>query len=423
MKMGDFRRLLSHTGQEALQAASSLGPKEEDFLRHFTHLARRYPDDLARAALETAILRREAADKFPCAAKMYFTRTPLEQASSYAVSSYRARRFEGFDGLLDLGCSVGGDTLSLAPLAAVTGIDWDPLRLLMAQANLQAFGLDDRVSFVRADLTAGLPISRSCLASMGAFFDPGRRIDGRRVYSVSDYRPPLSIVRNWLADCPALGVKISPGVDLDELNEFEAEIEFISYKNELKEAVLWFGPLKTAVRRATVLPGGYTFVTPPELMNECVRSGATPARLLDLDEPRAYIYEPDPAILRAGLVQPLGLQLNAAQLDPEIAYLTSDRLVETPFGRAWRVETWFPFNLKNLRKELRQRGVGRVVVKKRGSPIQPQDLIHQLRLEKDRQAAQNERVVFLTKLNGRPIVIQCWANCSPPEARLERKSE
>ena len=408
MNTDDFRGLFSSVGQEALHAASSLEPKEEDFLRHFTHLSKRYPPGLARAALETAILRKEATVKFPCAGRMYFSRPALEQASSYSVSSYRAKRFEGFDSLLDLGCSIGGDTICLASVAPVVALDRDPLRLLMAQANVQALGLDGRASFVWADLKDRLPFSRSRLAGMGVFFDPGRRVEGRRVYTVRDYQPSLSVVQGWLNDCPAIGVKISPGVDLDELVEYEAEVEFVSLNNELKEAVLWFGPLKTAARRATVLPGKHTFVTPPEMENEIGQGDAGPARLLPLDEPRAYIYEPDPSILRAGLVQPLGLQLDAAQLDPEIAYLTSDRLVETPFARVWRVETWLPFNLKNLRKELRQRGVGQVVVKKRGSPIQPQDLIRQLRLEKDRQAAPNERVLFLTQLDDRPIVIVCW---------------
>jgi hypothetical protein len=404
--------LLSPAGLEALQAASGLEPEEGDFLRHFTWLARRYPDELARAALETAILRREAAGKFPCAAKMYFTRPALEQASGYVVSSYRVRRFEAFDGLLDLGCSVGGDTLSLACLAPVVGVDLDPLRLLMAQANMQALELDGCTTFVQADLNACLPLSRSRLSGMGAFFDPGRRVDGRRVHSIGEYKPPLGVLRSWLVDCPAFGVKISPGVDLDELKAFDAEIEFISYKNELKEAVLWFGPLKTARRRATVLPGPHTFVAPLELADESGEAGAIPGRVLPLDEPRAYIYEPDPAILRAGLVQPLGLQLDAAQLDPEIAYLTSDKLVETPFARAWQVEAWLPFNLKNLREELRQRCVSQVVVKKRGSPIQPEHLIRQLRLRKRREATQEGRVVFLTHLNGRPIVILCWSETS-----------
>ncbi len=119
-----------------MQAAESLAPRESDFLRHLTSLCRQYPKELAEAALETAILRLEAAGKFPAAAQMYFTRPALEQASSQEVSRYRCQRFAGFERLLDLGCSVGGDTLSLAELAPTIGIDLDPLRLAMAGANL-----------------------------------------------------------------------------------------------------------------------------------------------------------------------------------------------------------------------------------------------------------------------------------------------
>ena len=71
---------------------------------------------------------------------MYFTREALEQASSYAVSQHRAQRYAPFRGILDLGCSVGGDTLSLAELHPVIGLDLDPVRLLMAQANSAALG-------------------------------------------------------------------------------------------------------------------------------------------------------------------------------------------------------------------------------------------------------------------------------------------
>jgi hypothetical protein len=56
--------------------------------------------------------------------------------------------------------------------------------------------------------------------------------------------------------------------------------------------------------------------------------------------------------------------------------------------------------LKRLRTYLRQRGIGQVTVKKRGSPITPEQLIHDLRLKGDL-----ERVVFLTQLRGRPVVI------------------
>jgi hypothetical protein len=99
----------------------------------------------------------------------------------------------------------------------------------------------------------------------------------------------------------------------------------------------------------------------------------------------------------------LGIELQAAQLDPDIAYLTADHETPTPFARVWAVEDWLPFNLKRLRAALRERGVGHVVVKKRGSPLQPETLIRELRLSGDK-----ERVVFLTHLRGRPIVVICY---------------
>ena len=117
-------------------------------------------------------------------------------------------------------------------------------------------------------------------------------------------------------------------------------------------------------------------------------------------EPQAYLYEPDPAILRAGLVTTLGEQLGAAQLDADIAYLTAQDLQPTPFARSWAIEAWFPFQLKRLRAYLRQRQIGRVTVKKRGSPLEPEDLISDLRL-----SGEAERTIFLTHLRGEPIVI------------------
>lgn len=392
MDLETFRVLRSPAGQEVLQVAVDLAPREADFLHHFQTLSRRFPADLARAALEIAILRGEASVKFPFAGKMYFTRRALEQASSWEVSTYRAQRFQSHEYLVDLGCSIGGDTLALALVAPTIGIDLDPLRLSMAQANLNNLNLGEGTTLLQADLMAPLPLCPFPLSPEPAlFFDPARRVEGRRLFSVRHYQPPLAMVREWLPRYPALGVKISPGVKLDELKDYEAEIEFISLRRKLKEAVLWFGPLKTARRRATVLPGPHSLI--PIL-------GA----LLPISEPRAYLYEPDPAILRAGLVADLGTQLEAAQLDADIAYLTASKLKATPFARAWAVEDWFPFGLKRLRTYLRERGVGRVVVKKRGSPLQPEALIRDLRLKGD-----HERVVFLTHLRGRPIVIVAFA--------------
>jgi hypothetical protein len=386
-----FQALLTPSGQEILQAATALSPRETDFLIHFQSLCRRYPPDLARAALEIAILRLKAAAKFPFADKLYFTRQALEQSSSLEISTYRAERFRQFQFIADLGCSVGGDTFSLVKIAPTLGMDRDRLRLSMAYANLNTLGLLANSQLLQTDLVNPLPIKS---ASTALFFDPARRSGDHRFFSVRQYQPPLAIIRDWLPDFPALAVKISPGVDLSELDGYEAEIEFISMDGELKEAVLWFGPMKSASRRATILPGLYqlSFATEDH-------ASIAPIQISD---PLAFLYEPDPAVIRSGLVSILAEMIDASHMDADIAYLTSNKHSPTPFSRVWRIEDWFPFNLKRLRAYLRLHHIGHLTVKKRGSPIEPGFLIHQLRVKGDQEC-----VLVLTHLRGEPIVLIC----------------
>src|SRR4030067_581695 len=181
MDLDAYQRLWSPAGQALLSEAEALEPRDGDFLGNFQRLSRTHPAGLAQAALEAAILRGEAVEKFPFAGKSYFPRQALEQASSYAVSSYRSTRFQSFARLVDLGCSIGGDTLALAAMAPTLGIDLDPLRLAMARANLQALGLGERSKLVRADLVGGLPLRAA--PGTALVFDPAPRPAGGRVLS------------------------------------------------------------------------------------------------------------------------------------------------------------------------------------------------------------------------------------------------
>jgi len=386
MKIQAFKLLSSPLGETALQAAVSRKPLEKDYLTHCQEWSKTFPPGLAQAALETAILRIEAVDKFgEHAGRMFFTRESLEQATSFEVGAYRAERFAPFTTVLDLGCSIGGDLVHLAQNGRAMGIDLDPLRLAMARANLGAFGR--KASLVQADLAAPLPVRPG--RNTAVFFDPARRENGRRIPSIRRYRPSFDFVEAWRGDFPALGVKVSPGVDLAELEGLDCQVEFISQAGALKEASLWFGPLRDGGSSATLLPGPH-------------RLAEDPAAEQRISDPLAYLYEPDPAVLRAGLVTTLGARLDAFQLDPAIAYLTGDLFIETPFARAWAVQDWMPFNLKKLRAYIRERNIGKVVVKKRGSPIQPEELIAALRLKGD-----NEAVIVLTQLAGRPAALIC----------------
>ncbi|MCS6880652.1 MAG: class I SAM-dependent methyltransferase [Oscillochloridaceae bacterium] len=382
---------------EALLAELAARPlREGDMLREMEWLRRHVPLEQARAILELARLRRRAVAKFPAAERLYFTRDALEQASAAPVAAHRAARLARCGHIADLGCGIGGDTLALAAAGArVTAVERDPLRLAMARANAEALGLGERIDWRLSDLGAEDPPLADAL-----FSDPGRRAGGRRRFDVESYDPPLSRVLAWQDHNPALVVKVAPGIDLAALPA-DVEVEFVSLDGELKEAVIWCGPLARAARRASVLRAGAN----GEVATHTLWTGHGTARLTaPLVEPDAFLYEPDPAVIRAGLVADLALQIGAAQLDPTIAYLTAPTCIATPFARAWPVLEWFPFSLKRLRARLRELRAGPVTVKKRGSPLNSDALSRQLS-----GAGARPLVVALTQVRGRPAALICDA--------------
>jgi hypothetical protein len=170
-------------------------------------------------------------------------------------------------------------------------------------------------------------------------------------------------------------------------------VEFISVDGDLKEALFEAGEAGNLTTRARLLGDhGADQVWQ--------REGAPPDQVIS--PPRAWLIEPDPALIRAGLVADAAQAWGAAQLDETIAYLTADQSPQTLWARAWRVVDSLPFHVRTLRAWLRQRGIGSVTVKKRGSAVTPEALIAQLRLRGDGRCT-----LVLTRFQGKPIVLIC----------------
>jgi len=224
---------------------------------------------------------------------------------------------------------------------------------------------------------------------IAAFIDPSRRAGERRIFSLEAMDPPLSTLLTLLEQIPTLAIKTMPGIADEEIPP-NAEVEFIAERGQMKEALLRFGALRTgAARRATLLPGPYHL------------DSNAPRRETPVSPPLAWLYEPDAAVIRATLVQHLATQLGAAQLDPTIAYLTSDHPVETPFARGWAVLRHGPFHLKTLNRWLRELNAGEVVVKKRGSAVDPDEFRRRLRTTPGGRPL----TVFLTRVQGKPWMV------------------
>jgi hypothetical protein len=374
-------RLLSPEGRAVLAELPGGALDPDEALRLGTRLRDRYPAELVAAAIAQHELRARAAGKFAAAGRMWFTREGLEQASAEPLARHRADRYASFDQVADLCCGIGGDLCALAPGRGALAADLDPVHLRMARENARLHGAGE-LAAVAADVR-DLRLPRS----IAVFIDPARRAGGRRL-SAGESRPPLDWCLQMAGRVAGLGIKAAPGLPL-ALVPAGWEVELLADRRELKEAVLWSPELATTGRRATVFPG------PATLTEE-------PGPPLDCAPPGAYLLDPNPAVTRAGLVEELGRDLGAWKLDPRIAFLSADRPLRSPFGRLLRVDASLPWSLKRLRGVLRERGVGAVEVRKRGSAVNTDDLTAQLRLRGDARA-----VVVLTRVADRPWALVC----------------
>lgn len=381
-----FTALLAGEGRALLDEVRDTDPARE--LAVATRLRRTHPAELVSAALGQAGLRQRAAVKFGAdAARMFFTPDGVEQATRTSVAEYRAGRMRelGIGSVADLCCGIGGDAIALARAGIrVLAVDRDPLTCAVARANAVALGLDTLIEVRQAEVTEVGTDGYDAV-----FVDPARRGGRGRIFDPEAYSPPLS----WAvgaARAAGLGaLKIAPGVPHEAVPE-GVETEWISDRGELKEAVLWFGTGAPDSRRSTLLPGPESLWSPLDGMppDPAVRSVGR------------YLYEPDPAVIRARLVATVAERVSGGLLDATIAYVTSDVLCPTPFATAYEVTDHLPFSVKRLKALLRERGVGTLTVKKRGSAVEPEEL-----RRKVKPVGPHSATVFLTRVAGAPTML------------------
>ncbi|HEX6683819.1 MAG TPA: hypothetical protein VF062_13530 [Candidatus Limnocylindrales bacterium] len=370
----DLSVLLTPAGRAALEAAALLA--REDELTAASALRKRFEPGVATAALTLARLRDRARAKFgDRAAGMFFTRAGLEQATRPVVAARRAARLStaGVRRMADLGCGIGSDLHYFGG----TGIEADPETAWCAAHNVPA------AKVICAD-------ARDFDLSTvdGVFCDPARRSGGRRVFDPADYSPPWDWVVALPGKVPHTVLKLAPGID-QKLLPGGCELELVSVDGEVVEAAAWCGPLAGVPRRATVIRR--------EIAHEITGTGSVAA---PVGPTGTHIYDPDGAVVRSHLVAEFASTVDGVLADPSIAYVWSDRATATPFARCFRVDEVMPFSLKRLRAALRSRGVGRLEILKRGSPLAPETLRPQLKLSGDASAS-----LLLTRVAGRPVAV------------------
>ena len=347
--------------EEALEEVGALA----DPLRRSEALRKRLGPRLGRLAAEQAALRERAGERFPSGWLRWLTRRGLEQSTREAAARARARRiarvaagctvFDGTSGL-------GADARAVSEMGIrIVAADRDPTVARCAQANLRAPGR--RSLAVIAD-AARPPLRLD--ASLFLVIDPDRRAEGGRELDPERWSPPLSTVlalaERFLGAC----IKRSPAFDMGWLGLEGASrglAQWVSDRGELCEMNLWTGVgagAEAGLREAVALgPQG----TATRLVGVPIPA-ASP--LSEISSENFWLFDPDPAVVRSGLVGNLAREHGLAGLDPHLAYLTGPGPVSTPLAKSWRVLDTVPADARRVRESLSRLGFGPVEVRKRG---------------------------------------------------------
>ncbi len=404
MDLALLRRLTTGEGWGLLQ---SLPPYDESQALALQDRLRGagFDPDLVAAALNQSRLRARAVDKFGEFARgMVFTSDGLEQATRFTVAARHAQRFRsaGVATVHDLGCGIGADAMAMAGLdLRVRAIDADEVTAAIAAVNLRHWPESDARTGRVEDFT---PPAGEGARDVGAWLDPARRTPGvadvrgrtRRVFDLAAISPSWQEVQDIARQLPATGAKLAPAFPHGAIPA-GAEAQWTSLDGEVLECAVWFGPLvQTAGRTAAVLRDrGSVLVT---------EEGADTdhGRVNSLGEIGSWLYEPDRAVIRAGLVGAVTAAVAGHELDDGVGYVSSDTALDVPYARRFVVVEAMPFNVKALRGWLRDHGFDRLTIKKRGVSVDPDLLRRQLRLP---AKGHTEATVVLTRVRSNQVAL------------------
>lgn len=366
MDREDFIRLLSPDGQALLEEVEY--DSKQDVLKLVSSLRAKGHDPLLVAAVLTqAKLRKRAEGKFgEFSKRMLFTEAGLEQASRLKVAALHAGRFSnaGIKEVADLGCGIGSEAMAMAAIGiSVKAFDIDELTAAIATYNLSPF---DNAEVFQEDVT-GLDLTKF----EALFFDPARRdiAKSKRIFDPNNYSPNYNFCIEQ-AKLKPTGIKLGPGQDRKSIPD-DAEAQWVSVDGDLVELSLWFGKVKRPdiARSALLLAGsGSHEITSSE-------KESPDGKVAELG---SFVYEPDNSLIRSRLISDFAETEGLTFIAPEIAYLSSNQKIDSPWVRGFEVQDNLAFDRKKLKTYLRERDIGILEIKKRGSDISPEQLRQEL---------------------------------------------
>ncbi|MDD6186301.1 MAG: class I SAM-dependent methyltransferase [Bacteroidales bacterium] len=370
-------------------------------------------------ALQQIAGRQKAKEKLPewyaTEGVLYPKKVSMEQCSSSQTAEYKASLVEG-ESFADFSGGFGVDTIALARKFD-KGWYVEPQEELceLFQHNCKVLDINN-VNIIHGTM-------EEHLAAIGPvntiYIDPSRRdTHGRRVVSLADCTPNLLKWKSALLErCNTLMVKLSPMIDifqtLRDLPETYA-VHVIAVEGECKEVVFLLSrdnfPVNDIHRRDAIYrvrnsnPETDIIADGTDLLNEttdainrvptivavdiCKNATSSVESTLETERttpPRiatelgAYLYEPNAAVMKAGIFNALSQQFQIAKLAKNTNLFTADELHEDFPGRVFRIEAVHEFHPRKTAKELSHLASASIAV--RNFPLSAEELRKTLKIK------------------------------------------
>lgn len=304
--------------------------------------AHRWPALPVRELVAQLAARQKARIKLPTWAAdeglLFPPNLSVEQASSEATARFKARLVKGTESLADLTGGFGVDALHFAQtVGRVEYVERNTELAAVVAHNARHLGCANlRVTTGTAEswLARAAPNSHTWL-----YLDPARRdAAGRRVAGLADCTPDvLALLPTLLRVAPQMLLKTAPLLDLREATRqlgAVREIIVVELGGEVKEVLYVIGRDAPAepVRRAVSVDSvgepmfDFTFSLPEE-----------EAATAPLDWPAAWLFEPAPAVLKAGALRLVAARFGLRKLHANSHLYTGPADVPTFPGRRFTV--------------------------------------------------------------------------------------
>jgi len=327
----------------ALELASGLEPTAGAIQK----IAKITDADSAAWAFLQWDLRRRARAKFAEAEKMIFVKEALEQATHEAVARYHASHFPKSTLVADLTCGIGADLIALARRGATIGFDLDSERLESARFNLEALQL-----LAETRCEDSLQVEWNFEYAMA---DPARRVAGRRTLDPTQFEPNPTVLCHRMSKLKLGLIKLSPAMADSFFESLECGLEFVSFGGECREALIQVGTEAKFGRWAVHLETGSRLST-EALAPSAVNHGE-------------YLFDCDPAAVRAHALGTLCEQYDLQPLGDSNGYLVGNQIVESSWFRGYRVLYTGKGDMKTTRRILKELDARIFEIKVRGAKV------------------------------------------------------